>query len=42
VTFPGDAVIVLNPGVPPLNSPEFDKKLAEWHRTHNMLATEAG
>ena len=35
IELPGDAVIVLNPGVPPLGSPEFETMLAEWHRVHN-------
>ncbi len=30
-----DDVITLYPGVPPLNSPEFDAWLAEWHRVNN-------
>jgi hypothetical protein len=35
VVLPGDAVIVLNRGLPPLHSREFAAWLSKWHATHN-------
>lgn len=34
VTLPGDAVIVMKPGVPPLGSAEFDAWLEGWNERH--------
>jgi hypothetical protein len=34
VTLP-DGMIVMNPGVPALGTPEFEKWLAEWHEINN-------
>lgn len=32
---PGEPVIVLNPGVPPMGSPEFLEELRDFHERHN-------
>lgn len=35
--LPGEAVVTLYPGVPPLNSPEFASQLRQWHAEHNQF-----
>jgi hypothetical protein len=32
---PGEPVIKLNDGIPPMGSPEFTEHLEQWHKKHN-------
>ncbi len=36
VTLTGD-VIILNPGLPDINTPQFDAWLAEWHSRCSVI-----